>query len=159
MRHSGQLKQDSKELSPRSLERLLLRLKLFLRLKILSTIWWNFLTCLNLFRINSMIWFVTIHMILKHAQTCSDSIWYGLLWFHMMWIVNIAKTIMKMQGQKGNWKDDIKSYSLDCFEQVERSKMKILETVLELPAIQILPIYLKIWPNQPNLQCCLAGSS
>ena len=29
---------------------------------------------------------------------------------------------MKMQVQKGKCKDDIKSYSLDCFEQVERSK-------------------------------------
>ena len=47
-------KQDSKESSPRSLERLLLRLKILLRLKYsfksLSTIWWNSLTCLNLFR-------------------------------------------------------------------------------------------------------------
>ena len=30
---------------------------------------------------------------------------------------------MKVQGQKGKCKDDIKSYSLDCFEQVERSKI------------------------------------
>ena len=29
-----------------------------------------------------------------------------------------------MQGQKGKCKDDIKSYSLDRFEQVERSKIK-----------------------------------
>ena len=29
---------------------------------------------------------------------------------------------MKMEGQKGKCKDDIKSYSLDRFEQVERSK-------------------------------------
>ena len=29
---------------------------------------------------------------------------------------------MKMQGQKGKCKDDTKSYSLDRFEQVERSK-------------------------------------
>jgi hypothetical protein len=29
---------------------------------------------------------------------------------------------MKMQGQKGKCKDDIKSYSLDRFEQVEQSK-------------------------------------
>ena len=29
---------------------------------------------------------------------------------------------MKMQGQKGKCKADIKSYSLDRFEQVERSK-------------------------------------
>ena len=32
---------------------------------------------------------------------------------------------MKMQGQKGKCKDDIKSYSLDSFEQVERSKMEL----------------------------------
>ena len=31
---------------------------------------------------------------------------------------------MKVQGQKGKCKDDIKSYSLDRFEQVERSKKK-----------------------------------
>ena len=30
-----------------------------------------------------------------------------------------------MQGQKGKCKDDIKSYSLDRFEQVERSKMEL----------------------------------
>ena len=30
---------------------------------------------------------------------------------------------MKIQGQKGKCKDDIKSYSLDRFEQVERSKI------------------------------------
>ena len=29
---------------------------------------------------------------------------------------------MKIQGQIGKCKDDIKSYSLDCFEQVEQSK-------------------------------------
>ena len=33
-----------------------------------------------------------------------------------------ARTKRKMQGQKGKCKDDIKSYSLDRFEQVERSK-------------------------------------
>ena len=31
---------------------------------------------------------------------------------------------MKTQGQKGKCKDDIKNYSLDCFEQVKRSKIK-----------------------------------
>ena len=36
------------------------------------------------------------------------------------------------------------------------AKMKILGAVLELPAKQ--PIYLKIGPNWPNRQCCLAGS-
>ena len=30
---------------------------------------------------------------------------------------------MKVQGQKGKRKDNIKSYSLDPFEQVERSKI------------------------------------
>ena len=34
--------------------------------------------------------------------------------------------------------------------------MKILEAVLEPP---IQPIYLKIGPDWPNRQCCLAGSS
>ena len=37
-------------------------------------------------------------------------------------------------------------------------KMKILGAVLELP-LPIQPIYLKIGPNWPNRQCCLAGSS
>ena len=32
---------------------------------------------------------------------------------------------MKVQGQKGKCKDDIKSYSLDRFEQVERSKIHL----------------------------------
>ena len=35
--------------------------------------------------------------------------------------------------------------------------MKILGAILELPAKQ--PIYLKIGPNWPNWQCCIAGSS
>ena len=35
-------------------------------------------------------------------------------------------------------------------------KIKILGAVLELPALPIQPIYLKIGPNW---QCCLAGSS
>ena len=35
-----------------------------------------------------------------------------------------ARTKRKMQGQKGKCKDDIKSYSLDRFEQVERSKIE-----------------------------------
>ena len=33
-------------------------------------------------------------------------------------------SFMKMQGRKGKCKDDIKSYSLDRLEQVERSKSK-----------------------------------
>ena len=32
---------------------------------------------------------------------------------------------MKVQGQKGKCKDGIKSYSLDRFEQVERSKIHL----------------------------------
>ena len=36
-------------------------------------------------------------------------------------------------------------------------KIKILGAVLELSAKQ--PIYLRIGPNWPNPQCCLAGSS
>ena len=35
--------------------------------------------------------------------------------------------------------------------------MKILGALLELPALPIQPIYLKIGPNWPNRQCCLAG--
>ena len=41
-------------------------------------------------------------------------------------------------------------------------KIKILGAILELPAnsaLPIQPIYLKIGPNRPNRQCCLAGSS
>ena len=34
-----------------------------------------------------------------------------------------ARAKMKMQGQKGKCKDDKKSYSLDRFEQVKRSKI------------------------------------
>ena len=37
--------------------------------------------------------------------------------------------------------------------------MKILGAILELPALPIQPIHLKIGPNCPNWQCCLAGSS
>ena len=37
-----------------------------------------------------------------------------------------ARTKMKMQGQKGKCKDDTKSYSLDRFEQVERSKIVLV---------------------------------
>ena len=36
-------------------------------------------------------------------------------------------------------------------------KIKILGAVLELPWVQAT--YLKIGPNWPNRQCCLAGSS
>ena len=38
-------------------------------------------------------------------------------------------------------------------------KIKILGAVLELPALPIQPIYLKMGPNWPNWQCCLAGIS
>ena len=37
--------------------------------------------------------------------------------------------------------------------------MKVLETFLELPALPIQPIYLKIGPNWPNRQCCLAKTA
>ena len=38
---------------------------------------------------------------------------------------------MKVQGQKGKCKDDIKSYSLDRFEQVERSKRLLFNHFIE----------------------------
>ena len=41
------------------------------------------------------------------------------------------RTKMKMQGQKGKSKDNIKSYSLDHFEQVKRSK-KCLSVALKM---------------------------
>ena len=41
-------------------------------------------------------------------------------------VLTFFDSFMKMQGQKGKCKDDIKSYSLDRFEQVERSKIKTL---------------------------------
>ena len=46
------------------------------------------------------------------------------------------------------------NFTLDKYRTIE--KMKILEAVLEPP---IQPIYLKIGPDWPNRQCCLAGSS
>ena len=52
---------------------------------------------------------------------------------------------MKMQGQKEKCKDDIKSYSLDRFEQVERSKTrsKVLqsESCLVKTALKIVKKY------------------
>ena len=39
------------------------------------------------------------------------------------WFYENARTKMKMQGQKEKYKDDIKTYSLDRLEQVERSKI------------------------------------
>ena len=110
------VKQDSKELSPSAPKRLLLRLKMLVRLKILpiprlkysfkplNTVQCDefiFLTCLNFFK---MSWHVLIFL-----WKCKDN-------------NENARTKMKMQGQKGKCKDDIKSYSLDRFEQVERSK-------------------------------------
>ena len=49
-------------------------------------------------------------------------------------------TNMKMQGQKGKCKDNIKSYSLDRFEQVERSKSetKPIKNEFELPTLRLL---------------------
>ena len=125
-------KNNSKESSPRSLERLL---KILLRFKMLPwlkysfkplstmhrgafcqfpfrwiysygsnkstgketgkthlcAMWWNSLTCLNLFRINNMLWIVTNHMILQHVWTCLDSIWYELLQF--IWFSNMFKHV------------------------------------------------------------------
>ena len=42
---------------------------------------------------------------------------------------------MKMQGQKGKCKDDLKGYSLDCFEQVKRSKNVLIPRVISLREI------------------------
>ena len=41
-------------------------------------------------------------------------------------VLTFFDSFMKMQGQKGKCKDDIKSYSLDRFEQVKRSKIRTL---------------------------------
>ena len=60
----------------------------------------------------------------------------------------------KMQGQKGKCKDDIKSYSLDRFEQVERSKK--LKRVLS-PSIETSmprPIAHHGLLKCKNLCCC-----
>ena len=105
--------QDSKESSPRSLERLLLGLKILLTLKILlrlqysfkplSTIWFDSLICLNLFRVN----IVTIHMILKYASTCSESIWYEFIQF-----LNMSRLEIK------TWWNTLK------FEQMAHEKAK-----------------------------------
>jgi hypothetical protein len=51
---------------------------------------YNSQTCINLFIFN-MIWIVTIHMILKHVWTCSDSIWYKLL--QLIWFSNMSKLV------------------------------------------------------------------
>ena len=37
-------------------------------------------------------------------------------------VLTFFDSFMKMQAQKGKCKEGIKSYSLNCFEQVERSK-------------------------------------
>ena len=77
--------QDSKELSPRSLDKILLKRQVnvqstqlsnffkFSKSSKFSKILWiyDFQTCLKLFRFN-MIWIVTIHKILKHVWTCSN---------------------------------------------------------------------------------------
>ena len=84
-------------------------------------------TCLNLFRFN-MIQIATIHMILKHVYTCSDSIWYELLrfiWFSNM-LRRVLRCIMKYSKIWGNGTCTkcflIQSDFLDHFEQVEQSK-------------------------------------
>ena len=56
--------------------------------------------------------YVRHDIILQNALTCFD-------------------IFMKMQGQKGKCKDDIKSYSLDRFEQVERSKRLLFNHFIE----------------------------
>ena len=53
-------------------------------------------TCLNMLKYvwtcsDHMIWIITIHVILKHVLTCSDSIWYKLLWF--MWFSNMSELV------------------------------------------------------------------
>ena len=55
------------------------------------------------------IWYNHINL----CQTCLDIFWC---------FYENGRTKRKMQGRKGKCKDDIKSYSLDRFEQVERSK-------------------------------------
>ena len=92
-------------------------------------------TCLNLFRFN-MILIVTIHRILKHVWTCLDSIWYELIHFLNMsrlemktwWnTLKLSKWHMKCHW---HWRQ---SYSLDRFEQVERSKRHHWASVISVP--------------------------
>ena len=54
-------------------------------------------TCQNLFRFN-MIRIVTIHMILKHVWTCSESIWHESLRFS-----NMSKLVQNQSDM--NWYD------------------------------------------------------
>ena len=56
---------------------------------------------------------------------------------------------MKMQGQKGKCKDDIKSYSLDRFEQVERSKIKYIPRLLRAN-VRLTIVVVKPAPSQSN---------
>ena len=80
-------------------------------------------TCLNLFRINT-IW---IDIILKRVQTCSESIWYKLIQFLNMSRLEIKTWQNTLKLSK--WREKVfwvffqlKSDSLDHFEQVELSK-------------------------------------
>ena len=103
-----QFKQDSKELSPRSLDKMLLKLQVnsqnVQNTQLLQFIWFSNIsehvqTCLNLFRFN-MIQIVTIHTtclnMMKHVLTCLESIWYELKWFsntseHVQTCLNLFK--------------------------------------------------------------------
>ena len=130
-------KQDSKELSPRSLDKMLLKLQVnsqniqstqlskcfksskssksckFSNMSKLVQILYDLncydsydshrylnmfkQTCQNLFRFN-MIRIVTIHMILKHVWTCSESIWHESLRFS-----NMSKLVQNQSDM--NWYD------------------------------------------------------
>ena len=50
-------------------------------------------------------------------------------------VLTFFDSFMKMQGQKGKCKEGIKSYSLDRFEQVERSKNQPEKQGFELFAL------------------------
>ena len=81
--------------------------------------WYDSQTCLNLFRIN-VIW---IDMILKYVYSYSNSLWYELIQFLNMSRLEMktwwnSLKLSKWHEEVSNWKID----SLDCFEQVERSK-------------------------------------
>ena len=77
-------KQDSKELSPRSLDKMLLKLQVNSQnvqsTQLLQFIWFSNIAKLVQFN----------NMILKQVQTCSDSIW-DELWF--IWFLNTSKLV------------------------------------------------------------------
>ena len=88
------------------------------------------------------IWFSNMSKLvqIQYDMNCYDSIWFSnmsklvlncnMTKFCYIWVNGTkckdkkenARTKRKMQGQKGKCKDDTKSDSLDCCEQVERSK-------------------------------------